>query len=160
MNGRQTRNLRWRYAGLVAMTLIAVLVAYWYFCWRTSVTVLLVRHADRQEGADALTVAGIARMVFSGRPNPTWRVPVETARKLERLWQRLEPSEAAFPAAPLLGYRGCTLDCGTKGRWQSYGGVVASGDIHKYDPERKFERLLIGSAPANLLPQEILGEIR
>jgi len=33
----------------------------------------------------------------------------------------------------------------------TYGGVVASGDIHKYDPERKFERLLLGSAPANLL---------
>jgi len=87
-------------------------------------------------------------------------VPVEITRTLEKLWQALEPSQAASPAAPLLGYRGCTLDCGTRGRWQSYGGVVASGDIHKYDPERKFERLLLGSAPANLLPPEILPEIR
>ena len=43
---------------------------------------------------------------------------------------------------------------------KSYGGVVASGDIHKYDPERKFDRLLLGSPPANLLPPEILREIR
>jgi hypothetical protein len=99
-------------------------------------------------------------LVFSGRPNPTWRVPVEIARKLEKLWQRLEPSEAAFPAAPLLGYRGCTLDCGKRGRWAAYGGVVAWGVVYKRDPERKFERLLLGSAQGNLIPSEILREIR
>ena len=32
MNGRQPQDLRWRYAGIVAATLIAVAVVYWYFC--------------------------------------------------------------------------------------------------------------------------------
>lgn len=61
MNSRQARNRRWRYAGIVATTLIAIAVVYLYFCCGTLTTVLLVRHADRQDGADALTAAGTAR---------------------------------------------------------------------------------------------------
>jgi broad specificity phosphatase PhoE len=61
MNGRQPQDLRWRYAGIVAATLIAVAVVYWYFCWGPSTTVLLVRHADRQGAADALSAAGTDR---------------------------------------------------------------------------------------------------
>lgn len=61
MNGGHARNLRWRYAGAVAATLIAVAVVSWYFCWGMPTTVLLVRHADRQGTADALTAAGTAR---------------------------------------------------------------------------------------------------
>jgi hypothetical protein len=98
--------------------------------------------------------------IFSGRTDPTWRVPAETVGRLEELWQRLEHSEAPPPAAPLLGYRGCTLDCGARGRWFAYGGVVASDDIYKHDSERQFEHLLLESAPASLIPPEILREIR
>jgi hypothetical protein len=48
----------------------------------------------------------------------------------------------------------------TRGRWAAYGGVVASENIYKRDLERKFERLLLGSAQVNLIPPEILREIR
>ena len=61
MNGWQALDLRWRYAGITALTLITVIVVYWYFCWGAPTTVLLVRHADRQDAADALTAAGTAR---------------------------------------------------------------------------------------------------
>lgn len=61
MNGGYPRELRWRYAGIVAVTLIAALVVYWRFCWGTPTTVLLLRHADRQAAVDALTAAGTAR---------------------------------------------------------------------------------------------------
>jgi hypothetical protein len=48
----------------------------------------------------------------------------------------------------------------TRGRWAAYGGVIASENIYKRDLERKFERLLLGSAQVNLIPPEILREIR
>jgi phosphohistidine phosphatase SixA len=54
-------NRRWRYAGLIVMTLIAVPTLYWYFCRGIPTTVLLVRHADRQGSADMLSVAGNER---------------------------------------------------------------------------------------------------
>jgi broad specificity phosphatase PhoE len=55
------RAIGWRYAGIVATTLIAISVAYWYFCWGPVTSVLLVRHAERQGTADSLSAAGIAR---------------------------------------------------------------------------------------------------
>jgi broad specificity phosphatase PhoE len=61
MNEKQTRELRWRYAGIFAPVLLVVLVALIYFCWGTQTTVLLVRHADRQGNADALNAAGTER---------------------------------------------------------------------------------------------------
>jgi hypothetical protein len=98
--------------------------------------------------------------IFSGRDDPQWRVPTGTVRRLKELWRQLERSEGAPPLAPPLGYRGSTLDCGTQGRWFAYGGVVASDDAFRRDPERKFERLLLGSAPDGLIPAEILRGLR
>jgi broad specificity phosphatase PhoE len=54
-------SLRWRYAAIFAVALIAVAVVYWYFCWGTPTTVLLSRHGERQGTADALSAAGAAR---------------------------------------------------------------------------------------------------
>lgn len=61
MNDTKLRNLRWRYAGIFATALIVITVVYLYFCWGTQTTILLVRHADRQGSADALSTAGTAR---------------------------------------------------------------------------------------------------
>jgi broad specificity phosphatase PhoE len=61
MSSDKARNLGWRYAGIVATTLIAITVVYLFFFCGTLTTVLLVRHAERQDGADALTSAGTAR---------------------------------------------------------------------------------------------------
>ncbi len=61
MNNLPARDMRWRYAGLAAAILIALPILYWYFCWGPSTTVFLARHADRQDGVDALTAAGAAR---------------------------------------------------------------------------------------------------
>ncbi len=76
------------------------------------------------------------------------------------VWRHLENSDSAPPSAPPLGYRGCTLDCGTQGQWFAYGGVVAYGGAYKRDVERKFERLLLESAPSGLIPTGILRTIR
>lgn len=62
MNDRLARNLHWPYAaGLVATLLIAISVFYWILCWGSPTVVLLVRHAERQVGVDALDPTGIAR---------------------------------------------------------------------------------------------------
>jgi hypothetical protein len=97
--------------------------------------------------------------IYSGRRDPQWRVPVETARRLKELWEQLERSESVLPPRPSLGYRGSALDCGARGRWFAYGGVVGSGDAYKRDPERAFERLVLESAPEGLIPPGILLKI-
>jgi Phosphohistidine phosphatase SixA len=61
MNDNHARNPRWRSAGMYATVLIVITVVYLYFCWGTQTTILLVRHADRQGSADALSTAGTAR---------------------------------------------------------------------------------------------------
>lgn len=61
MNENQTSTLRWRYAGIIVATLIVTAAGFFYFCWGTQTTVLLVRHADRQGSADALSPGGTAR---------------------------------------------------------------------------------------------------
>jgi hypothetical protein len=98
--------------------------------------------------------------IYAGRRDPQWRVPAVTARKLKQLWERLERSMSGPPPAPSLGYRGSVLDCGVLGRWFAYGGVVESEDVYRRDPAREFERLLLESAPKDLIPLEILREFQ
>jgi len=94
--------------------------------------------------------------LFSGRPDPQWQVPSEMARRLERLWQQLPSLEAKPPPPPVLGYRGCALDCGPRRRWFAYGGMVAKGETYRFDPDRSFEREVLRSAPPGLLSPEFL----
>jgi hypothetical protein len=102
--------------------------------------------------------------LFSGRPDPTWSVSPQAARRLEEIWRRLEPSSDAPPAAPPLGYRG-SLVRDTQGRaWYAYGGrvVLKSGSVSetRTDPDRQFEKTLLASAPAGILPESFLTSIR
>ena len=61
MNEQAARSLGWRYAAVVAATLIVVGLVYCYFCCGPATTVLLVRHADRQGSDDALSAEGTVR---------------------------------------------------------------------------------------------------
>jgi hypothetical protein len=94
------------------------------------------------------------------RPDPQWKVPGASARRLEELWQQLPSSPATPPQLPALGYRGCTLNCGPRGRWFAYGGVVVAGDTYRNDPDRSFERALLQSAPPGVLPADLFRELR
>ncbi len=97
MNGRQARNVRWRYAGIVATTLIAIAVVQLYLCWGTVTTVLLVRHADRQDGADALTAAG------SARAQTLARVLEKSGIRAIYTSEAVRTQQTAAPTASLLG---------------------------------------------------------
>ena len=107
--------------------------------------------------SDAAWIAGAS--LFSGRPDPTWPLDDELAGRLESLWAMLGPSEREAPAAPPLGYRGSFLR-GPGGReWLAFGGVVtliAGGrSISRADPDGRFERLLLDSAPEGTLPRPL-----
>ena len=99
-------------------------------------------------------------LVFSGRPNPTWQVEQAVVQELEEIWGLLEPFLGTRPAAPLLGYRGFFLRCGPDLEWIAYRGVVTlktGGDCEsRRDKDRKFEKLLLASAPEGILPASLV----
>ena len=98
--------------------------------------------------------------IFSGRPDPSWRLSKTEFEQLENIWKKLHPSAQAPPVAPALGYRGCSVDCGPRGVWNAFGGVVAHGDEHRADPGRQFERAVLNSSPKNMIPAAVLRMIQ
>lgn len=99
----------------------------------------------------------IARaLVYSGRPDPTWKVDEDLVRRLEIIWERLAPFAGAVPSPPPLGYRGCSMLNDPEGEFVAYGGVVTkranTRTDSREDVSRQFERLLLSSAPDDLLP--------
>jgi hypothetical protein len=99
-------------------------------------------------------------LIFSGRPDPVWRVPDEAARDLQSLWAGLQPSVGRLPVAPALGYRGAFLrDAGGR-EWLGYGGIVTlktkNAVLSRLDPARQFEKMLLATAPPAQLPPEVI----
>lgn len=94
-------------------------------------------------------------LVFSGRPDPEWTVPASAAGQLLRLWAEL-PQGTEEPAPPPLGYRGCLLRAPDGRTWRTSGRSVTLDDGHhtqvRDDPDRRFEHLLVATAPPGTLP--------
>jgi hypothetical protein len=104
-------------------------------------------------------LAGVS--IFSGRPDPTWTVNQSMFERLKSLWDSLEASTRAQQQPAPLGYRGCFLKDAAKGHeWVAYKGVVTlktpMGDEARNDENRKFESMLLASAPEGLIPPQIL----
>ncbi len=95
-------------------------------------------------------------MVFSGRPDPTWPVDEKLTQTLEGIWDLLESTEQYGAPSPRLGYRGCYLRRAANRIWTAYNGLVTLtlGDRteSRHDPDRRFERVLLGSAPPSVIP--------
>lgn len=94
--------------------------------------------------------------VFSGRPDPAWTVEASLAHDLVRAWQSLEEGEAGPSAPPSLGYRGVVLIAPDGRAWAAHDGIV-TGDGSglaqaRLDPDRSWERRLLGTAPPGTLP--------
>ena len=98
-------------------------------------------------------------LVFSGRRDPQWEIPTETANALIGLWHQMKSADAIIDG-PQLGYRGCTLSSGGQRHWHAYGGIVTSDNERKQDTERRFERSILESAPIGSIPSSLLGELR
>jgi hypothetical protein len=107
---------------------------------------------DTSRSADWLGQA----LVYSGRPDPTWVVPVSAVEELLALWGELPSGSAPRPDPPPLGYRGCLLRAPDGRTWGSFGGQVTLDDGHlrqtRDDRDRRFERVLLTTAPAGALP--------
>jgi hypothetical protein len=108
---------------------------------------------------DTTYVAGVS--IFSGRPDPTWTISQDVAKRLQSLWDSLESSAGPQPQPPVLGYRGCFLkDTAEARELIVYKGVVtlktpARVEVRS-DKNREFESALLKSAPNGLIPPQIL----
>src|SRR5689334_14376676 len=99
-------------------------------------------------------------LVFSGRPAPSWRVSMASARTLVSLWESLPLTTRAPPRAPSLGYGGCVLVDGAGTEWRAHDGLAVSTSVSgvtvRDDGERRFERAILATAPDNALPYRII----
>ena len=72
----------------------------------------------------------------------------------------MEPYGGALPPVPVLGYRGCFLRDSSEREWFAYAGFVtlktATGSESRKDNNRKFEALLLSSAPEGAVPPQIV----
>ena len=100
-----------------------------------------------------------AATIYSGRPDPSWHLTKALVQQLENIWKRLRPSAGALPVAPALGYRGCSVDCGPRGIWIAFAGVVSHGKENRADPEHQYERAVLNSAPKGVIPAAVLRTI-
>jgi hypothetical protein len=77
------------------------------------------------------------------------------------LWSTLPPTLDAIAAESRLGYRGCIVRDGTDAEWHAYHGLVvhasASRRLARQDVDRNLERVIVSSAPAGLLPANLIG---
>lgn len=110
--------------------------------------------AEAPQIATPRTAYNVTLDVFSGLPNPRWRVSGEAAAELAR---RLAALPAATPARvaepPGLGYRGFLVADAAGGEaLRLYRGAVAGGGEARPDPGRELERWLLESAGAEVAP--------
>lgn len=103
----------------------------------------------------------IARaLVFSGRPDPTWKIEKSALQALEQIWESTVPTQKEVPFTPPLGYRGCIIKCDSESEWFVYKNVVTlkKGSIteSREDRYRKFEEFVLSSAPEGLLPPTLV----
>jgi hypothetical protein len=115
--------------------------------------------ATSRSSNDSGWIAGA--FVFSGRPDPTWPIAPELARELKAIWDTLPPWEAPLPSPPSLGYRGCFVRDPAGRTWTAFQEAVtlsANGVSEtRRDDDRRFERIVLGSAPEGTLPPTLVS---
>jgi hypothetical protein len=99
--------------------------------------------------------------IFSGRSDPSWKIDDQLLRRVNDIWNQLEPTNHRTPTAPKLGYRGVTLVCESGSKFFAFGGYVTklSNNITetRQDNARLFELQLLASAPENAIPDGIIN---
>ena len=102
----------------------------------------------RAIGRDQLSAQEIAfeRDVFSGRPNPRWKLDVGRSNQLRAIQERLKVTSRVPVEPPGLGYRGFVYtDAGNICR--AHKGFVRTSRSVLDDPEFAVERFLLGTLP-------------
>lgn len=99
--------------------------------------------------------------IYSGRPNPVWKLTVETGITLESIWELLEPYTGEFQKHTRLGYSGCKLLVENDIEYLAFNDVVArsqSGKVElRTDRNRTFEKMIFDTAPPGIIPDDFSG---
>lgn len=98
----------------------------------------------------------IARVfIFSGRRDPEWEVDEPLIQRIGTLIDSCEDDPVSYKEIPILGYRGCLIeypDNTTLFAYKSHIRLTKNGvTIYKKDIEMRIERIIVDSAPKNLL---------
>ncbi|GHG78827.1 hypothetical protein GCM10018779_59160 [Streptomyces griseocarneus] len=88
--------------------------------------------------------------LFSGRPNPRWRLGPRAAEEFRTLTAGLPPAgPVARPPSPGLGYRGFTVTDADR-VIHVFAGRVTEGTTSRTDPDRSLEHWLLTRLPSSL----------
>lgn len=89
-------------------------------------------------------------LLFSGRPDPEWQPNLQVIEKLLGYVNEIPASEGALDFQPPLGYRGAIMYNGSHSITAYKGKLeirTLDTAVIKPDKERRFERLIIETAP-------------
>lgn len=93
--------------------------------------------------------------LYSGREDPTWRVPEDKAEAIVSRWNRLPPAPSPPPEPQSLGYGGCWLRAPDGHEWWAADEVMATEGDARTDAGREVERSLLATAPAGAVPEDL-----
>lgn len=88
--------------------------------------------------------------IFSGRPNPRWKLDEHHSEVLLRFQSGLRRTERNPPDLPSLGYRGFCY-AGNNGIVRVWHDHVMTSDAHLLDPEMRIERYLLNQLPPEFI---------
>jgi len=96
----------------------------------------------------------ITALVFSGRKNPSWEVKADTLKTAFAAFENAETDVDDGPAVMVLGYNGLQVELGNK-LWHVCRGRIFyklndKTILVKKDPNKKFENLLLETAPPDV----------
>jgi hypothetical protein len=78
------------------------------------------------------------------------------------LWALLPPSSGPARSVPTLGYGGCFVESSDSRKWFARRGVVtlqeSGGSESRRDKDRRFEALLLASAPKGIIPASLIRD--
>lgn len=98
--------------------------------------------------------------LYSGRRDPAWNVPERVVKQLLAMWKSLSTASEKEVHPGGLGYRGSFLKDNDKREWIAFNGLVSlrtgAGTQVRKDAARKFENILLSSAPKGLLPEGLI----
>jgi hypothetical protein len=92
-------------------------------------------------------------LLYSGRRDPEWSIPDATTAGLQVALDGLPELAGASQAPSRLGYRGAWVRTDDGRRVVAFNGrVTGQNGRSRADPERAFERAILETAPAGVLP--------
>ena len=101
--------------------------------------------------------------IYSGRPNPEWKLTKEQVEEVDRIWENLEETfnQEKFPS--FLGYRGISLVCENEREYFVFNKRVKCKTKKqvswKSDIAGSLEKFLLSTAPKGILPAELFNNL-